>query len=72
MLKLRTALLTGLLLCGGTVTWVGCGESTSSNENVMVKPDVPPAEANKDSMNAYLQSHPGAAKGAGKGMVPGK
>ena len=69
MRKLNRALLLGSVLCGSAV-WVGCGDSASDSKPVVVVPDVPPAEANKDSMNAYLKSNPAAAKGAGKGMVP--
>ena len=65
---LRKLLLAGFGVLGCAL-WIGCGES---NEPVMVKPDVPPAVANKASINDYLKSHPEAAKRAGKDMVPGK
>ena len=69
MQKVRALLwLTVLAPCG--VVCVGCGESSSDNKPVMVAPDVPPAQAQKDSMDAYLRDHPGAAKKAGPGVAP--
>jgi hypothetical protein len=67
---LRATLLLGLVALGSTV-WVGCGDSaTNSGQPVVVVPDVPPAQAQKDSMDSYLKSHPDAAKKAGKGVAP--
>ena len=63
----RLLLLTGVL--GGVPMWAGCGDS-GSDKPVVVIPDVPPAEAAKSSMDAYLKDHPAAAKKAGKGMAP--
>ena len=68
MQMLRKLLLTGFGVLGCAL-WLGCGESNTAPE--MVKPDVPPTVANKDSINDYLKSHPDAAKKAGKDMVPG-
>jgi hypothetical protein len=66
----RAILLLGFVAVGSTV-WVGCGEGPANNgQPVMVVPDVPPAQAQKDSMDFYLKSHPDAAKKAGKGMAP--
>jgi hypothetical protein len=69
MRKLRAALVFGLVV-PSSVAWVGCGESASDSKPVMVAPDVPPAQAQKDSMDNYLKQHPDAAKKAGPGSRP--
>ena len=65
-MKIRTALLLGVALSSVTF-WAGCGDSSSTgSQPVVVQPDVPPTEANKDSMDAYLREHPGLMKGGAK------
>ncbi|MDR3637917.1 MAG: hypothetical protein P4L84_29195 [Isosphaeraceae bacterium] len=62
MRRFSTALVLGLVVPCVTVC-VGCGDS-SKEAPVMVTPSVPPETAQKDSMDAYLNSHPAAKKGA--------
>jgi hypothetical protein len=63
MHKLSSMLLFGMFV-GMLPMVAGCGES--SDKPTVVVPAVPPAEAARASMQAYLKDHPAAAKKADK------